>query len=109
MSNSSVFKGIVRNICTTITIVGLCLLGLICLDASEGVLAARYFPNSIIVAEHQVYALLLAVPVPLHLIFIGLILQKRWLSEPLARCAVIGIIGSGVWLGVALGVKFFVL
>nr|WP_287411371.1 hypothetical protein [Pseudodesulfovibrio sp.] len=109
MFDSPALKGIIRNICTTVTIIGLCLLGLVGLDAYEGTLAAKYFSGSQLVAEHHTYALLLALPVPLHIIFIGLIVQKRWLSEPLARFAWFGIVSSGLWLGVALAVKMFLL
>jgi len=109
MFESPALKGIVRNICTTVTIVGLCLLGLVCLDAYEGNLATKYFSDSRIIAEHHAYALLLSLPVPLHIIFIGLIVQKRWLSEPLARFAWFGIVGSGLWLGASLAVKMFIL
>ncbi|WP_319541595.1 hypothetical protein [uncultured Pseudodesulfovibrio sp.] len=109
MFDSPALKGIVRNICTTVTIIGLCLFGLVCLDAYEGTLAAKYFSSSQIVAEHHTYALLLSLPVPLHIIFIGLIVQKRWLSDGLARFAWFGIVGSGLWLGAALVVKMFLL
>ena len=109
MNVSPAAKGIIRNICSTVTIIGLCLLGLVCLNAYENTLAAKYFPEIAHTARHRVFALLLALPVPLHVIFIGLIIQKQWLTKPMARFAWIGITASGLWLGTALVVKMFVL
>lgn len=109
MTISPVARDILRNLCTTITLVGLCLLGLVVLNAYEDTLAAKYFPEIAHTARHRLFALLLALPVPLHVIFIGLIIQKRWLTPPMARFAWIGITASGLWLGAALAVKLFVL
>ena len=54
-------------------------------------------------------ALALALPVPLHVIAVGLIVQKRWLSPLWARVAWYAVVISGCWLGVALAVKLLVL
>jgi len=109
MSTPSPAKGIIRNVCTTITLVGLCMLGLVFYNAYEGGLVARYFPDVEPVARHHVYGLLLALPVPLHVIFIGLIIQKKWLTESMARFAWVGIVSSGMWLGASLTVRTFFL
>lgn len=98
-----------RNICTTVTLLGLCMLGVVMFDAWEGRLAVKYFPDISHGREHHLYGLLLALPVPLHVIFIGLILQKKWLTVPMARFARVGIASSGVWLGIALAVRHFML
>jgi len=51
--------------------------------------------------------LLLSLPVPLHVIFIGLIIQKKYFTPPWQRFAWIGITGSGVWLGISLAIRTF--
>ncbi len=50
-------------------------------------------------------ALLLALPIPLHVISIGLIIQKKWLYPKIRKVAWIAITASGIWLGMALLVK----
>ena len=109
MNVSPVAKGIIQNVCTTVTIVGFCLLGLVIFDYTEGALGPEYFPDVELVDKHHLYGLLLALPVPLHVIFIGLIIQKQWLSVNMARFAWVGISSSGIWLGIALAVRFFFL
>ncbi|MCJ2165545.1 MULTISPECIES: hypothetical protein [unclassified Pseudodesulfovibrio] len=109
MNVSPAFRGIVRNICTTVTLIGLCLLGVVGLEAYEGKLVALFFPGMDHSVKHQAYALLLSLPVPLHVVFIGLIIQKQWLTRGMARFAWIGIVVSGLWLGAALAVKALVL
>lgn len=73
-----------------------------------GELPVKFFPDTEYTAGHHFGALLLALPVPLHIIFIGLIVQKKWLSPPWARFAWIGIVSSGMWLGASLLVKMFI-
>ena len=109
MSETSPARTIVRNICTTVTILGLCLLGVAVFEAWEGRLAAEYFPDAAHTARYHVYGLLLALAVPLHVIFIGMILQQKWLTRPMARLARVGIVISGLWLGISLAVRAFVL
>lgn len=55
------------------------------------------------------YTLGLSLPVPLHVISVGLIIQRKWLSPAWSRIAWFGIIISGCWLGIALAIKIFVL
>ncbi|BCS88831.1 hypothetical protein [Pseudodesulfovibrio sediminis] len=109
MSISPATKGIIQNICNTVTIIGLCLVGVVLLKYYDGGLAPKYFPESLHTDKHHVYGLLLALPIPLHVTFIGLIVQKRWLSANMARFAWIGITVSGIWLGIALLIKIFAL
>lgn len=52
-----------------------------------------------------VKALLITLPIPLHVIAIGLILQKRWFSKVWKRIAWFAIIASGMWLGIALLIR----
>lgn len=109
MSEAFPARAIVRNICTSVTILGLCLLGVAVYNAWEGHLAVKYFPDAVHTAGHHAGGLLLALGVPLHIIFIGMILQKKWLTKPMALCARVGIVVSGIWLGIALAVRYFVL
>ena len=109
MSDTFPARAIVRNICTTVTILGLCLLGVAVFQAWEGELAAEYYPDAVHTAKHHAGGLLLALAVPFHVIFIGMILQRKWLTRPMARFARLGIVLSGIWLGVALAVRTFAL
>ena len=109
MSETFPARTIIRNICTTVTILGLCLLGVAVFDAWEGRLAAKYFPDAAHTGKHHVGGLFLALAVPFHVIFIGMILQQKWLTRPMARLARVGIVTSGLWLGIALAVRTFVL
>lgn len=83
------------------------MLALLLWDALGGEVAGKYFPDADHTRAHHIGGLLLALPVPLHVIFIGLIVQKKWLSPPMARMAWIGIVTSGVWLGIALAIRLF--
>jgi len=94
-----------RLLASAVTLIGICLLVLALADWQTGLLAEKFFPEATHAREHHLYGLLLALPVPLHIIFIGLIVQKRWLSPTMARFALVGIITSGLWLGAALIIK----
>ena len=54
-------------------------------------------------------ALGLSLPVPFHVISVGLILKRKWLSLFWAKAAWLAVVISGCWLGVALGIKLLVL
>ena len=73
----------------------------------SGVLAEKLFghlpPSGVVNA----WAFGLSVPVPFHMIAVGLILQKRWLSPEWRKAAWYGAAVSGLWLGLALGIKTF--
>ncbi len=96
-----------RLFASTVTGVGLCLLVLVFWDWHTGVLAGEFFPDTEHTYKHHLGGLLLALPVSLHVIFIGLIIQKKWLSPPMARFAWVGIVSSGLWLGASLLAKLF--
>lgn len=98
-----------RLLASLVTVVGVCLLAFVFIDWHDGVLAEEYFPELDHASTHHFKGLLLALPVPLHVIFIGLIIQKRWLSPGWARFAWVGITASGLWLGATLAVKWFFL
>ncbi len=92
---------------SAVSIAGLGLLGLVLYDATVGALAAKFFPGTESTPFLHLGGLLLALPVPLHIIFIGMIVQVKWLKPPWARLARVGIVFSGLWLGVALAAKLF--
>jgi hypothetical protein len=89
--------------------VGLFLLIKILYNAATGSLTALLFAASQESWIKHVSALGLSLPVPFHVISVGLILQKRWLSPPWARFAWIAVVVSGCWLGVALGIKLLII
>lgn len=94
-----------RLIASTVSIVGCVLLVNTLADWVLGNMAARFFPDSEPSSGFHFAGLLLALPVPLHVIFVGLIIQKRWLSPTWTRFAWIGVASSGVWLGISLLVR----
>jgi hypothetical protein len=53
--------------------------------------------------------LALRLPVPLHVMSVGLMVQKRWLPPAEARAAWVSVVISGCWLGVALAVRLLLL
>lgn len=86
-------------------VVGLFLLAGVIHKAAVSSLATEVFGRPPGSWTHQIYALGLALPVPFHVISVGLILQRRWLSPVWARGAWIATVVSGCWLGLALGIK----
>ena len=70
-----------------------------------GALALEINPAWKTVFPYPLYALALKLPVPLHVISIGLIIQKKYLSPVWVRIAWYAIVISGTWLGIALAVK----
>jgi len=94
-----------RILASLVSLLGLVLLVTVFVDWQTGYLGGKFFPMTEHDAWHHFLALLLALPVPLHMIFIGLIVQKKWLSPPMARFAWVGIVSSGMWLGVSLLVR----
>lgn len=96
---------IFRILASLVTALGVILLVTVIIDLMAGALAMDHFPDMEHELHHHVYGLLLALPVPLHMIFVGLIVQKKWLSPPMAKFAWVGIVSSGMWLGVSLLVQ----
>ena len=102
-------KTIVRVLATAISVVGVVLLANVLGMASTGSLGSMLFPQSPKTWIWTTYALTLSLPVPFHVIAIGLILQRRWLPHRWARIAWISIVVSGCWLGAALVIKLLLL
>jgi hypothetical protein len=73
----------------------------------NGSLAVQLFPESQGSVSNTVAALVLGFPVPFHVISVGLLLQRRWLPQSLARISFLAVVISGCWLGAALGIKLF--
>lgn len=96
-----------RTLASATTLVGVVLLVLTFSNWHQGELAARYYPGLEHAVGHHFKGLLLALPAPLHVVFIGLILQKRHLTAPWRRFAWVGITASGIWLGISLAVRNF--
>lgn len=94
-----------RTMAFAITGTGLVMLLFLLSHWSVGGLAPEYFPGVKHSTMHHVGGLLLGLPIPLHAIFIGLIIQKRHLSPDWGRWAWIGISASGVWLGISLAIR----
>ena len=98
-------RKIVAILARGIIVVGLALLGRVLFQTVNGSLATRFFAESRPSWVTSLYALALGLPVPLHVISVGLIIQRRWLSPPWARVAWFAIVGSGCWLGASLAVR----
>lgn len=98
----------VRLIANAAIAVGIYLFVRMIFSALTGSLAARLFPESPESMENTAIALVLGLPVPFHVISVGLILQRRWLPHPWARISIPAVVISGCWLGAALGIKFVV-
>ncbi len=90
-----------------IIVVGFALLIQTLYQAATGQLVARYFPDSPDSWAYGLFALGLKIPIPFHVMAIGLIIQKRWLSPRWARFAWVAIVGSGCWLAVSLVARMF--
>ncbi|NLI80998.1 MAG: hypothetical protein GX443_04835 [Deltaproteobacteria bacterium] len=94
-----------RSLAGAIMAAGLLLLVKVIRDAYSGALAMRLFGSAAESPAATLCALGLGLPVPFHVISIGLVLQKRWLSSPWRKAAWICIVTSGFWLGIAVAVK----
>ncbi len=103
------FKTIPRAIANLIIFVGLFLLVKIIYHAATGSLTAQIFAAAQESWIRRVSALGLSLPLPFHVISVGLILQRRRLSPPWARATWIAVVVSGCWLGAALGIKLMIL
>ena len=102
-------KIVVRAIANVIILIGFFLLGRILYYGLSGVLAQQYFTQSQESVIQNVYALGLSLPIPLHIIAVGLVLQLRWLSPIWARGTRWAIIVSGCWLSLALAIRWLAL
>ena len=99
-------RNVVTFVARGIILVGLLLLAGVLYHTIRGSLVEKFFDQSQPLLIASLSALMLALPVPLHVISVGLILQQRWLSPPWARVAWIAIAVSGCWLGASLAVRY---
>jgi len=100
---------IVRLFANVAILVGLFLFARMIYGTVNGSLAAQLFPESQESVSNTLVAISLGLAVPLHVISVGLLLQRRWLPSSWARICFLAVVISGCWLGTAVGVKLFVL
>ena len=98
-----------RIFASAIALAGVGILADVIFEACSGELIEQLLPEYNKTLAHKTLALLLALPVPFHVISIGMIIQKRWLPVKLKRITWISIISSGIWLGIALIIKYAIL
>ncbi|MEJ2634348.1 MAG: hypothetical protein P8184_03535 [Calditrichia bacterium] len=108
-SKSPGFRMVSIWLANLVVAVGIILLIRVFYHAAAGALVFRHFHQMEIAWFHHIYAVALSIPVPFHVISVGLVLRKRWLSPLWQRIARVAVVVSGCWLGAALGVKMFVL
>lgn len=102
-------KTVVRVIANVIILAGFLVLARILYQGLNGELAQKYFaqaPDSLI---KSIYALLLSLPIPFHVIAVGLALQLKWLSPLWSLTARWAVVISGCWLGLALAIRWLAL
>ena len=102
-------KIVIRVIANTVVLIGLYLLGRVLCNSFSGAAAQQYFGSPAVSEIQNIYALLLGLPIPLHVIAIGLVLQMHWLSPRWRKFTRWAIVISGCWLGFALGVRWLIL
>ena len=98
-----------KTVANMVIAAGLLLLAKVIYNAVTGSLSVRLFSRSQGSWLLTMYALGLSLPIPFHVISVGLILKRRWLSPFWAKAAWPAVVMSGCWLGVALGIKLLVL
>ena len=102
-------KMVVRTTANIVILIGFFLLGRVLCSSQSGALAQQYFGASPESWIQNLYAAGLGLPIPLHIISVGLILQLRWLSPIWAKGARWAVGVSGCWLGLALAIRWLVL
>jgi len=102
-------RNFIRLIAKVAVVVGVFLLARVIYHAASGFLLAQLFPESQQSWANNLYAIGLSLPIPLHVISIGFVLQRRWLPSHWIRIAWLAVVISGCWLGVALVIKTFLL
>ena len=100
---------IIRLIANISILVGIYLFARMIYGAVNGSAAAQLVHESQGFVSNTVIALALDLPIPFHLISVGLLLQRRWLPHSWARIAFLAAVISGCWLGIALMSKIFLL
>ena len=102
-------KTAIRVIANVVILVGFLFLARVFYYGLNGVLAQKYFAPAPVSPVHSAYALFLSLPIPLHVIAVGMVLQLKWLLPPWARAARWAVVISGCWLGLALAVRWLAL
>ena len=100
---------LLRILANATILIGLFLLGRVICQATTGGLAAQYPALPTGLAARGLYALGLSLPVPMHVIAVGLILQRKWLDRNWTRVAWWAAVFSGLWLGAALLIRLTLL
>jgi len=100
---------VVRTTANLVILIGFFIFGKVLYNNANGASAYQYFGPSPQTWIHNVYAAVLSLPVPVHIIAVGLVLQLRWLSPPWARGARWAVVVSGCWLGLTLGIRWLAL
>jgi hypothetical protein len=100
-------KNTTRLIAKVVVVLGLLLLVRVIYHAASGSLVAEFFYESQQSWISNLCAIGLSVPVPLHVISVGFVLQRRWLSHHWTRIVWLAVVISGCWLGAALAIKLF--
>ena len=98
---------IFRSIANTAIFVGFFLLAKAIYGAADSTMATSFWPESQEKMWNMLIGLGLSLPIPLHIISVGLILQRRWLPPQWAKIAMPAVVISGCWLGAALVIKWF--
>lgn len=101
-------KTAIRIIANTVVAAGFYLLIQTLCHAASGTLTKTVFGNSPGSSIWNAAAIGLSLPIPLHVISIGLFLQKKWLPTRWIKATWIAIAFSGCWLGMALLLKLFI-
>ena len=99
----------IRVLANGIVLIGLFLLGRVICQVAYGAVAVPAATLPAGTGAQGLASLGLRLPVPLHVIAVGLFLQKRWLAPRWARLAWWAVVFSGGWLGAALLIKQFFL
>jgi hypothetical protein len=102
-------KNVARVLANMVILIGLFFLARVLYRGLYGDLVRQYFASAPDALIHRAYALLLSLPIPLHIIAVGLVLQLKWLSRPWRRAARWAVVISGCWLGLALAVRWLAL
>lgn len=100
-------RNIIRLFANVAVAVGLFLLVRVIYHAASGALAAQLFPESQQAWTGNLSAIFLSLPVPLHVISVGFVMQRRWLSPHWSRIVWLAVVISGCWLALALLIKVF--
>jgi hypothetical protein len=102
-------RNITRLIAKVAVAAGLLLIVRIIYQLASGSLVAELFPESQQSWISNLYAIGLSLPIPLHVISVGFVLQRRWLPPHWTRIVWLTVVISGCWLSVALALKLLLL